>query len=211
MRFRARSNTKYGTRISINGTPYEIDAKGFLTILDTRDAHKVATALKDEFAAVLPEKEELLSVPEPTRTAMEFVALYRADIRMQAKYNRMSSPEQKEAFARSLGFSFTEAELAAAIAAQLPGVPVEATADATPIPEPVVAEVLAAAEPAKPDVLAEPKEWKVPGEGEDWPDPDPAMPLAYLQQMATAYEVKWDLRTSARKLVTRIRAAMYPG
>lgn len=43
----------------------------------------------------------------------------------------------------------------------------------------------------------------------DWPDPDESMDVEYLREMAAAYEVKFNARTSKKTLVTRISEAMY--
>jgi hypothetical protein len=43
----------------------------------------------------------------------------------------------------------------------------------------------------------------------DWPDPDESMDVEYLREMAAAYEVKFNSRTSKKTLVTRISEAMY--
>jgi hypothetical protein len=45
---------------------------------------------------------------------------------------------------------------------------------------------------------------------EEWPDPDLSMPKAYLEEMATAYEVKFNTKTTKKELVDRIMQAMYP-
>jgi uncharacterized membrane protein len=47
------------------------------------------------------------------------------------------------------------------------------------------------------------------GEVDDWPDPDEAMELDYLREMAEAYEVKFTARTGKKTLCRRIHAAMY--
>lgn len=44
---------------------------------------------------------------------------------------------------------------------------------------------------------------------EEWPDPDDSMDVEYLRQMASAYDVTFNARTSKQTLVKRINAAMY--
>ena len=44
----------------------------------------------------------------------------------------------------------------------------------------------------------------------DWPDPTPAMSIAYLRQMADAYpSVNYTIKTPKGELIKRIRQAMY--
>lgn len=51
---------------------------------------------------------------------------------------------------------------------------------------------------------------KTPPAGEaEWPDPEESMELPFLQQMAKAYDVKFDDKTTKKTLVKRIRDAMY--
>jgi hypothetical protein len=54
------------------------------------------------------------------------------------------------------------------------------------------------------------KEWDIPGEGEDWPDPVADMPIEYLKAMADAYEVKYSKKPKAKELVKKILTEMYP-
>ncbi len=49
----------------------------------------------------------------------------------------------------------------------------------------------------------------IPADG-DWPNPTPAMPVKYLREMASAYEVKHNTRTKVPALIKRINEAMYP-
>lgn len=49
-----------------------------------------------------------------------------------------------------------------------------------------------------------------PETGEEWPDPDMKMSKSYLQEMADAYEVGYDDKTTKKELVERITKAMYP-
>jgi hypothetical protein len=44
---------------------------------------------------------------------------------------------------------------------------------------------------------------------DEWPDPDESMDVEYLREMASAYEVSFNVRTPKKTLVKRIQAAMY--
>jgi hypothetical protein len=48
----------------------------------------------------------------------------------------------------------------------------------------------------------------IPTDG-DWPDPTDAMPMEYVREMAKAYDVAHNVRTSRKTLVKRINDAMY--
>lgn len=87
-------------------------------------------------------------------------------------------------------------------AAQKPASAAPAVPPATPPPP--VAE--AAAKPLEPATEAKEEEHSE----EEYPDPDISMDVEYLREMAAAYEVKFDTRTSKATLVKRIMAAMYP-
>jgi|PlaIllAssembly_1097288.scaffolds.fasta_scaffold194083_1 hypothetical protein len=50
---------------------------------------------------------------------------------------------------------------------------------------------------------------RIPGPGEDWPDPVATMSVGYLHKMAQAYQVKFDKKTSKAVLIKKIMAAMY--
>ena len=50
---------------------------------------------------------------------------------------------------------------------------------------------------------------KIPGPGEDWPDPKPEMSMEFLQRMAQAYQVKFNRNVTKPVLIKRIMAAMY--
>lgn len=58
----------------------------------------------------------------------------------------------------------------------------------------------------------EPSEDESTGDSTDdaWPDPTEDMELAYLREMADAYEVKYGPRTGNPRLCKDIMAAMYP-
>jgi hypothetical protein len=67
-----------------------------------------------------------------------------------------------------------------------------------PAPAPVVAPIA--------PVAAQPE----PGsEDYEWPDPDEAMEIDYLREMAEAYGVPFDDKTTKKTLVKRIKSAMY--
>lgn len=48
-------------------------------------------------------------------------------------------------------------------------------------------------------------------EAAEWPDPDESMPKKYLQEMADAYAVEYDNKTTKKELVALINTEMYPG
>jgi len=58
-------------------------------------------------------------------------------------------------------------------------------------------------------VDAEPDEWLVPDEGEEWPDPTEDMPIDYLRQMAVAYAVTHTKKTAKKTLIKNITKEMY--
>lgn len=60
------------------------------------------------------------------------------------------------------------------------------------------------------EAAPEEPEYRVPRDGEDWPDPVDAMPIDYIRQMADAYEVKHNARTSKKDLIKKIMVEMYP-
>lgn len=69
--------------------------------------------------------------------------------------------------------------------------------------------------PSEPVKAVEPTEGvgatveKIPGEGEEWPDPVMSMSLEYLHKMAQAYQVKFSKNTPKPTLIKKITAAMY--
>jgi len=92
-----------------------------------------------------------------------------------------------------------------------------------PVPDEAQAAPEAAPEPA-PEPVAQPDLEPVPEpvaevtaggngaaakEAEEWPDPTEEMDLAYLRDMANAYEVKTTARMTAKTLVKKINEAMY--
>jgi len=89
-------------------------------------------------------------------------------------------------------------------------IPINLVAPVLPLPE----DLKKIPEVEVPKVVAEVKtaekvEEKIPEEGQDWPDPQTSMNIEYLQQMAQAYQVKYNLNTSKATLVKKIMAAMY--
>jgi len=80
----------------------------------------------------------------------------------------------------------------------LPPVPSVAPA---PVPEPVAQ----SSEVPEATAVVE----KIPGPGEEWPDPTTDMSIEYLQKMADAYQVKYSKNTSKKELVKRLAATMY--
>lgn len=52
-------------------------------------------------------------------------------------------------------------------------------------------------------------EERIPGPGEEWPDPHEDMSVEYLRKMADAYRVKYSKNTSKKELVKRLAATMY--
>lgn len=81
--------------------------------------------------------------------------------------------------------------------------------DGTEIPRPE-APVSAPVEVEAVEVEEPTTSWEVPEEGADWPDPTEEMPLAYLRQMADAYEVKYTARSNKKELVRKVMVEMYP-
>jgi len=49
----------------------------------------------------------------------------------------------------------------------------------------------------------------IPGEGEEWPDPEPHYSMEWLMACADAYEVKYRKNISAAKLCEKIKDSMY--
>jgi hypothetical protein len=89
-----------------------------------------------------------------------------------------------------------------------PGPAAKPPAPPAPAPEPEPEPELESApapEPEPEDVVVE----VIPGEGEDWPDPQESMSAEYLRKMADAYEVKYRKSTGKAKLVKAIHKAMY--
>lgn len=84
-----------------------------------------------------------------------------------------------------------------------PTVPLEAT------PTPALLEAVPPAPATAPVFQGESgATYTVPADG-DWPDPTDDMPLEYVQEMAKAYDVTHNARTSRKVLVKRINGAMY--
>ena len=52
-------------------------------------------------------------------------------------------------------------------------------------------------------------EYKVPEDGDPWPDPVDGMPLDYLKLMADAYQVKYQPNIGKTKLIARLTEAMF--
>ena len=90
------------------------------------------------------------------------------------------------------------------------GKPVEKPTPAVVPPvveEPVVEEP--EAEIAVKAVEEEFEGWKIPEEGDDWPDPTEDMPIEYLRAMAKAYQLKVHHATGKARLVTLLTEAMF--
>lgn len=70
-------------------------------------------------------------------------------------------------------------------------------------PEPSLEKAVPETDQAPPEID------QAPAGEDEWPDPDEAMDVDYLRQMASAYDVTFNARTPKATLVKRISAAMY--
>ena len=188
---------KKNTRVSVNGTTYEIGADGVVKGVKEADATKLlqnervwkkydpkrASAIRAQAKAANKGKMKLLDVhgnpidnlppdtPGPTMDPLEEV-YDRPDPKVQNSEGPPPVPESVEE------------------------------------PEEEEPEDVGDEEEEEEAEAEEAEEEEAEADGE-WPDPKESMAIDYLREMAEAYEVEFTSRTSKKTLVKRISAAMY--
>lgn len=158
------------------------------------------------------------AAPPAIKDATQFVRDLAADAELRGKIEGFRSAAVRRSYAESLGYRFTDAELQVAVARHQNALGSPQAPAAEPPTHPGLdpragqeqpAGALEGPKTAGPETQPATGGWKVPREGEDWPDPQEGMPMQYLRAMAAAYQVKVPRRATAAELVAKISAAMY--
>jgi hypothetical protein len=181
---------KKNTKILVNGTVYTIGPDGVL-----KD-------VKDEDAKALLQIEKVWKVYDPKRAA-ELKAQAKAAAKGKIQLVGPTGPIPRD---------------------DKPGDPMDPNFAVYKRPDPVSTiqksedpKTVPAKDETEATPEAAPEEDEVSGEqlqgeaeaNDEWPDPDESMDVDFLRQMAEAYEVTFNARTSKKTLVKRISAAMY--
>lgn len=187
MQFVAKSEQKRNQIITVGGERIQIDPNGVFTVR-TKPAQDRLVQMASEFApldgvsrrgrtlADLVEARKKTKAPpapvvppkapaKPAKGAKEFVEAYLKDEKFQKRFNGIADEALKLKWAAQMGYSFTMPELLDAMEAKQ-------------------------GDDADEDAAGDGQvEFRIPGEGEEWPDPDASMPVEFLMAMAEAYQV----------------------
>lgn len=187
---------KRGTRVAVNGKVYEIGADG------------VARDVEQEHADKLLQNAKVWKVHDPKRASAvraQAIKELRGSMRLLDKNGNPVTPPpdtpgppvdpMMEAYQRP----------AVDGPPPVPQEEVEAEAEAPEVPESDQAPPESDQAPAADQAV----EASDQATEDEWPDPDMSMDIAYLREMAGAYEVKFNARTPKHTLVQRISEAMY--
>lgn len=180
---------KRGTRVLVNGTVYDIGEDGIARGVANSDADKMLQNSR-VWKIFDPKKVKILR-EEAKKAARGKIQLVSSEGLIE-KADKPGDPMDPEM----------------AIYNRPDPSPGSSQREAKPVPEiPESSKAQAAPEEEEEEVSGEPAE--AAEEPAEWPDPDEAMDVEYLREMAEAYEVKFTARTGKKTLVRRIHAAMY--
>lgn len=181
---------KKNTRVSVNGTMYEIGPDG------------VVKGVKDEDAAKLLQNERVWKKYDPKRASA---------LRAQAKAAHKGKMKLLDVNGNPVGdlppdkpgpTMDPNEEVYQRPDPQTPEGP-------PPVPESVEAPEEEAVEEEPEEEADDAEEEEAEAADGEWPDPEESMDIDYLREMAEAYEVSFTPRTAKKTLVKRISAAMY--
>lgn len=181
--------TKKNTRVSVNGTTYFIGMD--LGIVDEKTSKPVD----------VPEKD-----------AAKLLSNERAWRQWDGK---APDPQAKATRPKSAGIQLLDASGDVVKLREDPTVPVmdaEAKAkdaDNVAAVESAQAEFEANKQADEPTEEPDPTDPPIPGDGEEWADPDPNYSREWLEACAEAYEVKFRKNISNEKLAEKIKDTMY--
>lgn len=181
---------KRGTRVAVNGKVYEIGMDG------------VAKGVEQEHADKLLQNAKVWKVHDPKRASAiraQAAKELRGSMRLLDKHGNPVNPppDTPGPPADPMMEVYKRPPVDGP-----PPVPQEETA---PVPETDQAPPETDQAPEVAEQAAEPGK----ATEDEWPDPDEGMDIAYLREMASAYEVTFNARTPKHTLVKRISEAMY--